>query len=69
MIDWRKGTLEWRQPEKPEKETQIAIVMTILEEEDEEEYLNLTQHPLEHSELALLISIITSEMDNNIYGN
>ena len=69
MIDWKNGTLEWRQPKLPEKETQIRTAVTILEEEDKEEYLNSTQHPLDNSELALLVSSITHEMDNDIWIN
>jgi transposase InsO family protein len=69
MIDWKKGTLEWRQPKLPEKETQIRTTVTILEEEDDEEYLNSTQNPLDSSELALLVSSITCEMDNDIWIN
>ena len=70
MIDWKKGTLEWRQPKLQEKETQIRTTVTILEEEeDDEEYLNLTQNPLDSSELALLVSSITCEMDNDIWIN
>ena len=70
MIDWKKGTLEWRQPKLQEKETQIRTTVTILEEEeDDEEYLNSTQNPLDSSELALLVSSITCEMDNDIWIN
>jgi transposase InsO family protein len=69
MIDWKKGTLEWRQPKLPEKEAQIRTTVTILEEEDDEEYLNSTQNPLDSSELALLVSSITCEMDNDIWIN
>ena len=58
IIDWQKGTLEWRQPklEKalPEKEKQIRTTTTVLEEEDGEEHLNSTQNPLDDSELSLL---------------
>ena len=41
----------------------------MVEEEDEEGYLNLTQNPLDNSELSLLISSITGDMDNNIWIN
>ena len=43
--------------------------MTISEEDDKEEYLNLTQNPLDESDLAMLISSITGEMDNDIWIN
>ena len=43
--------------------------MTISEEDDKEEYLNLTQNPLDESDLATLISSITGEMDNYIWIN
>ena len=43
--------------------------MTISEEDDKEEYLNSTQKPLDESDLAMLISSITGEMDNDIWIN
>ena len=50
IIDWRKGTLEWREQEK-----QRRSPVTISEEDDKEEYLNSTQNPLDESDLATLI--------------
>ena len=49
------------------KEKQLRT--TMVEEEDEEGYLNSTQNPLDDSELSLLISSITGDMDNNIWIN
>ena len=43
--------------------------MTISEEDDKEEYLNSTQNPLDESDLAMLISSITGEMNNDIWIN
>ena len=43
--------------------------MTISEEDDKEEYLNLTQNPLDESDLATLISFITGKMNNDIWIN
>ena len=47
--------------------------MTITEEEDEEEYLNLTQNPLDNTELStellVLISTITGNTDNSKWIN
>ena len=44
IIDWQKGTLEWREPklgkELPKLEKPLRTPATITEEEDEEEYLN-----------------------------
>ena len=56
--------MEWR-----EQVTQKRIPVTISEEDDKEEYLNLTQNPLDKSDLAILVSSITGEMDNNIWIN
>ena len=56
--------MEWR-----EQETQKRIPVTISEEDDREEYLNSTQNPLDKSDLAILVSSITGEMDNNIWIN
>ena len=64
IIDWEKGTLEWR-----EQETQKQLPVTISEEDDKEEYLNSTQNPLDKSDLAILVSSITGEMDNDIWIN
>jgi hypothetical protein len=66
IIDWEKGTLEWRQSEK-EKRNRAST--TITEEKDEEAHLNATQNPLPDGELALLISTITDDMDNGIWIN
>jgi hypothetical protein len=42
----------------------------MIEEEDEEEYLNSTQNPLEEdTELSVLISTITGDMDNGTWIN
>ena len=73
IIDWQKGTLEWRQPklEKAlsEKEKQIRTTTTVLEEEDKEEHLNSTQNPLDDSEISLLTSSITGDTDNSVWIN
>ena len=73
IIDWRKGTLEWRQPKLgkalPEKEKRTRTLTTILEEEDREEHLNSTQNPLDDSEFSLLVSSITGDMDNSVWIN
>jgi hypothetical protein len=66
IIDWEKGTLEWRQSEKEKRNRTSA---TITEEKDEEDHLNATQNPLPDDELALLISTITDDMDNGIWIN
>ena len=46
IIDWVKGTLEWRKPKSEtvlsKKETQSWQPTTITEEKDEEEHLNST---------------------------
>ena len=43
--------------------------VTISQEDDEEEYLKSTQNPLDESNLAILVSSITGEMDNDIWIN
>ena len=69
IIDWQKGTLEWRQPKLGktllEKEKQLRTTGTIAEEEDEEEHLNSTQNPIDDNKLSVLISTITGDMDNS----
>ena len=52
-----------------EQETQKQFPVTISEEDDKEEYLNSTQNPLDKSDLAILVSSITGEMDNDIWIN
>ena len=73
IIDWQKGTLEWREPKTgktlPKQEKPIRTTATITEEEDEEEYLNLTQNPLDDTELSVLISTITGNTDNSEWIN
>ena len=73
IIDWQKGTLEWRQPNLGktllEKEKRLRTTVTIAEEEDEEEHLNSTQNPLDDNELSVLISTITGDMDNSEWIN
>jgi len=74
IIDWEKGTLEWRKPisdeksklgrELPKKEKQNRTTEAIFEEEDEEEHLNSTQNLLDQDESALLVSSFTKEMDH-----
>ena len=64
IIDWGKGTLEWREQEKQKRSP-----VTISEEDDKEKYLKSTQNPLDESDLATLISSITGEMDNDIWIN
>ena len=75
IIDWQKGTLNWRQPKLgkllPNKAKRFRT--TIREEEDEDEYLNSTQNPLDDNELSVLISLITGDTDDcewiNIWGS
>ena len=64
----------WKQPKTGkkllEKEKQLRTPpTTVVEEDDEEEYLNSTQHPLDDSELSVLISSITGDMDNCVWIN
>ena len=73
VIDWKKGTLDWR---KPETETQLLKTakrprtpVTITEEEDKEEYLNSTQNPLDDNELSVLIASITGNTDKEAWIN
>ena len=69
IIDWQKGTLKWREPKTgkalPKQEKPLRTTATVTEEEDEEEYLNSTQNPLDDTELSVLISTITGNMDNS----
>ena len=73
IINWQKGTLEWREPETgktlPKLEKPLRTTATITEEEDEEEYLNSTQNPLDDTELSVLISTITGNTDNSKWIN
>ena len=55
-----KRTIPW-------KETQLRTTST--EEKDEEEHVNSTQNPLEDTELSVLISTVTGNMDNGIWIN
>ena len=69
IIDWQKGTLEWRQPKLemilPKKKKQLRTTTTITEEEDKEAHLNSTQTHLDEDELSLIISSITGDTDNS----
>jgi hypothetical protein len=88
IIDWKKGTLEWRKPKLgkalPEKARQSRTpklgktlpekarqprTPEIIDEEDEDEHLNLTQNPLEDNELSVLISTVTGDGDNSAWIN
>ena len=72
IIDWQKGTLDWRPKlgkTLPKREKQLRTTVTISEEEDKEEHLNSTQNPLDNGELSLLISSITGDMDDSIWIN
>jgi hypothetical protein len=73
IIDWEKGTLDWRRLKQekalPEKETQLRTTATITEEEDRDAHLNTTQNPLDDDELSLLISSITGDMDDSTWIN
>ena len=73
IIDWQKGTLKWREPKLgkalPKQEKLLRTTTTITEGEDEEEYLNSTQNPLDDTELSVLISTITGNMDNSKWIN
>jgi hypothetical protein len=71
IINWEKGTLEWR-PYKVtiiKQEKQLRTTATIVEEEDREAHLNSTQNPLDNDELSLLISSITGDMDDSAWIN
>ena len=72
IIDWEKGTLEWRQPETRntilKREKQLRATENIVEE-DREKHLNSTQNPLDESELSLLISSITGDTDDSAWIN
>ena len=74
IIDWEKGTLEWRKSGKKSEPKRKVLEQqkqptTIAEEEDEEECLNSTQNPLDDHELSLLISSITGETDDSTWIN
>jgi len=73
IIDWAKGTLEWRQTttekRRLDKDTKTRTPVTITEEEDKEEHLNSTQNPTDDDRLISLISSITGEMDDNPWVN
>lgn len=72
IIDWKKGTLDWRNDnhlDEKQQENSERTPTTIVEEEDEEKHLNSTQQPLDEGELAILISSITGEMDNGTWIN
>jgi hypothetical protein len=72
IIDWKKGTLDWRYPnQKPKqaKEKRTRTPATISVEEDKEKHLNSTQNPLDHDDIALLVSTLIGETDNNIWIN
>jgi hypothetical protein len=51
----------------PINKTQLRT--TIKDEEDEEEYLNSTQNPLDDTELSVLIYAITDDLDNSVWIN
>ena len=71
IINWEKGTLEWR-PYKVtilKREKQLRTTATIVEEEDQEAHLNSTQNPLDDNELSLLISSITGDTDDSTWVN
>jgi hypothetical protein len=73
IIDWTKGTLEWRQPTTEKKQldkyTRNRTPTTITEEDDEERHLNSTQNPLDDDRLISLISSITGETDDELWIN
>ena len=73
IIDWTKGTLDWRRPKQErkllEKENQIRRPVTISEEEDEDSHLNSTQNPIGDTDLAVLIASITGETDDEAWIN
>ena len=73
IIDWEKGTLQWRQPIRNKDtlgtKTPTRTPTTISEEEDEELHLNSTQNPLDDDEFSLLVSSINGDMDNDIWIN
>jgi hypothetical protein len=95
IIDWKKGTLDWRTQEQTNPfevvrrlaqqtiksheigntmdnkplDTQNRTPTTISEEDDEDKHLNLTQNPLDDSELALIVSSIIGDMDNGTWIN
>ena len=74
IIDWQKGTLEWRRPKgkethQPEKRTRTPVM--IVEEEDEDTHLNSTQNPINENDklLSTLILTITDDSDAAIWIN
>ena len=73
IIDWKKGTLEWRQSKKekalPKQDKRTRTPVTMEEEEDKDAHLNSTQNPLGDTELSVLISLITGETDNREWIN
>ena len=72
IINWQKGTLEWRKwkhstlKRKPNKESRPVTINT---EKDKEEHLNRTQNPLEDEELAAIISTITGNIEDGAWIN
>ena len=64
------GKFSWRHPRRKIIFKQsVKKPVTISEEEDKDMYLNQTQNPHEDSELSLLITSITGEMDNKVWIN
>jgi hypothetical protein len=64
IIDWKKGTLEWRKTTVKKERESARTPSTIVEVEDEEQHLNSTQNPLDEDDLSLLVSMITGETDD-----
>jgi hypothetical protein len=64
IIDWKKGTLEWRKTTVRKERESARTFSTIVEVEDEERHLNSTQNPLDEDDLSLLVSTITGETDD-----
>jgi hypothetical protein len=72
IIDWKKGTLEWRKPKLGKalpKKARQSRTPEIIDEEDEEEHLNLTRNPLEDNDLSVLISTITGDRNDSAWIN
>ena len=75
IIDWQKGTLEWRRPEgkethQLEKRTRTPVTI-VEEEEDKDAHLNSMQNPINENDklLSTLITTITDDLDAAIWIN
>ena len=79
IIDWKKGTLEWRkwkystlkrQPKNSKTIEYYAFAWNVKEKTiQEEECPGYTQNPLNETRLSTIISTITSEMEDSAWIN